>query len=147
MERETLYWILIIALIFLSSIGLWVLRWHRRRLMDLSKPPRGGRDLLADLKYPAVFRTKRFGCPECGSEVHIQDDSCPVCGTDFDGDELRCPKCRARATLSQVECSRCGEILDTDPFFCPECGEIVAPTVKGCDRCGAEFWSPIRRKW
>ncbi len=145
MDRETLYSVVIAILFLISLVGWWVLRWHKRKLQDQARPPRGGRDLLTDLKYPAVFRTKRFRCPDCCSEVHINDDRCPVCATEFQGDELRCPHCFSKASLSQVNCAECGELLETDPFACPKCGAVVAPTARVCSDCGAEFWSPVRR--
>jgi len=104
-------------------------------------------DLLKDIKH--------FKCKACGSEVELENLTCPVCG------QLYCQYCGAAMDmLNPGVCPKCGgvpfyqpaelvltrveDIPPEERFWetlpeCPKCGAAVQPDWPECPICGQKL--------
>ena len=90
----------------------------------------------------AVFQedSQRSKCPNCDTDVNLNDKYCQNCGLDLQASKNVCKKCGNKNTKDSKFCSNCGERLVQIEVKqideCPNCKKKLLGTEKFCNQCG-----------
>jgi len=89
-------------------------------------------DFLKNIFGGKKTSSQKLNCPNCGTEVNLEDKICPKCGVNV-------------SNLFRRKCPNCGELNEVDSDKCAKCGHSFAEEEASeeeityrCNVCGHE---------